>query len=211
MLDPDTSKPQTSNPDLDATQPLPVGTPANPYATQQLNIGKYLEANSTLRLPLMGNPDADQTQKLVRPGADNPPVQVQNVDQPAETAGQTQKLPTQPEASKPAFGWKLPLVLGALVVLGMGAYLAFSRKAAPTAVPSLVSASTPEAVPPAAQAILEQAKAGDVQSMHLLGLMYYNGLNIPRDRAKGLYWLRKAAEKGSDAARAELGQIEGGR
>jgi hypothetical protein len=211
MPDPETSKPQTSNPDLDATQPLPVGTPANPYATQQLNIGKYLEENSTLRLPLLGSPSADQTQKLVRPGVDHPPVRVQNVDQPAETAGQTQKLPTQPEASKPAFGWKLPLVLAALVVLGVGAYVVFSRRVAPTAVPAPVSTPKPEAVPPAAQATLERAKAGDVQSMHLLGLMYYNGLNIPRDREKGLYWLRQAAEKGSDAARAELGQIEGGR
>jgi TPR repeat protein len=41
--------------------------------------------------------------------------------------------------------------------------------------------------------------------------MYYNGLNIPQDREKGLYWLRKAAEKGSVGARAELSQIEGGR
>ena len=36
-------------------------------------------------------------------------------------------------------------------------------------------------------------------------------LNVPKDREKGLYYYRMAAEKGSDAARAELSQIEGGR
>jgi TPR repeat protein len=47
--------------------------------------------------------------------------------------------------------------------------------------------------------------------MRMLGVYYYNGLNVPQDREKGIYWYRKAAEKGSDAARAELNQIEGGR
>ena len=72
-------------------------------------------------------------------------------------------------------------------------------------------APTIESIPPAAQATLEQAKAGDVRAMHMLGLMYYNGLNVPQDREKGIQWLRKAAEKGSVGARAELSQIEGGR
>jgi TPR repeat protein len=47
--------------------------------------------------------------------------------------------------------------------------------------------------------------------MHMLAVMYYNGLNLPKDREKGLYWYRKAAAQGSDAARAELSAIEGGR
>jgi len=47
--------------------------------------------------------------------------------------------------------------------------------------------------------------------MRMLGVMYYYGLNVPQDREKGLQWYRKAAEKGSDAARLELAKIEGGR
>ena len=45
--------------------------------------------------------------------------------------------------------------------------------------------------------------------MRMLGVMYYYGLNVPQDREKGLYWYRKAVEKGSDAARSELSKIEG--
>jgi len=42
----------------------------------------------------------------------------------------------------------------------------------------------------------------------MLGVMYYYGLNVPQDREKGLYWYRKAAEKGSDVARGELNKLE---
>jgi hypothetical protein len=199
-------------PDSDATVRLPAGEPVDPYSTQQLDLSKHLDADRTLKLPLGApEPDVDRTQKLVLPKVDEPPVRVQKVDQPAEAAGQTQKLPIRSGAAKPALGWKVPLALGLVVVLGLGAYLTFSRASVPSPAGPPDQASVAEAVPPAAQAILEQAKAGDVRSMHLLGLMYYNGLNLPQDREKGLYWLRKAAEKGSDAARAELGQIEGGR
>jgi hypothetical protein len=55
---------------------------------------------------------------------------------------------------------------------------------------------------------LEQAKAGDAHAMRMLGVMYYYGLNVPQDREKGLYWYRKAAERGSDAARIELEKLE---
>jgi hypothetical protein len=211
---PNSEPPDPRNPESEseATVRLPAGEPANPYSTQRLDLSKHLDAGSTLKLPLeRSEPGADETQRLVLPRVDEPPVRVEKVDQPAETAGQTLKLPARPKVPKPTSRWMVPLVLGLLVVLGGGAYLAFSRSTASPPVPPPVLAPTTEAVPPAAQATFEQAKAGDVRSMHLLGLMYYNGLNLPRDREKGLYWLRKAAEKGSNAARAELGQIEGGR
>lgn len=201
-----------SGPDPDVTVRLPAGEPVDPYSTQHLDLSKQMDAGRTLKLPLGApEPDADRTPKWVLPKVDEPPVRVRKVDQPAEAAGQTQKLPIRPGAAKPALGWKVPLTLGLLVVLGLGAYLTFSRTSVPPSARLPVPAPVAEAVPPAAQAILEQAKAGDVRSMHLLGLMYYNGLNLPQDREKGLHWLRQAAEKGSDAARAELGQIEGGR
>ena len=47
-----------------------------------------------------------------------------------------------------------------------------------------------------------------VNAMRTLGVMYYNGLNVPQDREKGLYWYRRAAEKGSATAKAELAQLE---
>lgn len=135
---------------------------------------------------------------------------MQKVDQPLETAGQTLKVTHRPTVSQPV-RWKVPLVLVLLVVLGGGAYLAFFRNSAVPPSPKPDQAAAIESVPPAARATLEQAKAGDVRAMHMLGLMYYNGLNIPQDREKGLYWLRRAAEEGSAGARAELSQIEGGR
>jgi TPR repeat protein len=46
--------------------------------------------------------------------------------------------------------------------------------------------------------------------MYMLGVMFDQGLNVPQDREKGLYWKRKAAENGSEAARSELSKIEGG-
>ena len=167
------------------------------------------ELNLTMRLPVGERVRPHGTPRLVFPGPDEAPLRVQKVDQPLEAAGQTMKVTFGP-ASKP-LRWKVPLILGSLVVLGGGAYLAFFRNSAVPPSPQPKPVPSIESVPPAAQATLEQAKAGDVRAMHMLGLMYYNGLNLPRDREKGLYWLRKAAEKGSVGARAELSQIEGGR
>jgi TPR repeat protein len=46
--------------------------------------------------------------------------------------------------------------------------------------------------------------------MRTLALWYYYGLNVSRDREKGLEWYRKAAAAGSAAAKQELAQIETG-
>jgi hypothetical protein len=212
MANSETADP-TRNPEPgpEATVRLRVGEPENLPNTQQLDLSKQLDVGSTLKLSIGApEPGADETRRLALPRLDEPPLRVQKVDQPSEAAGQTLKPPHRPEVSKP-LGWEIPLALGFLAILGGSAYLAFSRNSMSPPIPPSVAASTAESVPLAAQATLEQAKAGDVRSMHLLGLMYYNGLNLPRDREKGLYWLRKAAEKGSQAARVELNQIEGGR
>jgi hypothetical protein len=155
-------------------------------------------------------PNAETAQRLVFSRLDEGPIRVQKVDQAIEAAGQVLNLPVRRVASRP-LGWKVTLALALPVALGGGAYLAFFRKPALPPSSQPVMAPTIESVPPAAQATLEKARAGDVRAMHMLGLMYYNGLNLPQDREKGLYWLRKAAEKGSAGARAELSQIEGGR
>ena len=165
-------------------------------------------AGSTSRLPLPET-SSEATQKIPRHTMDDPPLRVKKVDQPAEAAGQTQKLPLQPQAPKAA-GWKLPLALGAVVVLVAVAFVAFSRTPVPQTAVVVPPPPQTGPEPAGAQAYLDKAKAGDVYAMRMLGTMYYNGLNVPQDREKGLYWYRKAAEK-SDAARAELSQIEGGR
>lgn len=217
MSDPETLDPATPSPD--ATVRLPAGLPASPHATQPLNLAKDLGIDATQKLPL-GNSiaAADQTLKLTRPRMDVPPIRVQRVDQPAEAEGQTQDLPLRTAVSKP-FDWRWPLGLGALVVLGAAAFLVFSKGPAPptaraTAAPGVGNPEPTGAttsLPPDVQAYLEQAKAGDTHAMRMLGAMYLQGLNVPKDREKGLYWYRKAAEMGSDAARTELNQIEGGR
>lgn len=209
MTDPESSHPTNPEPAPDVTLRLPLGAPADPYSTQQLNIAKHLEA-SNLNLSLtVSKTGSDQTQKIALSKTDEPPIRVQKVDHPAEAAGQTQNLPLRPEAPRP-FAWKVPLALGALIVLGAAAYLVFSRGSAPQLPPSPPTAA-PQAASSGAEIYLEQAKAGDAHAMRMLGVMYYYGLNVPQDREKGLYWYRKAAEKGSDAARSELSKIEGGR
>jgi len=210
MPDPESLDPSHSDPAPDATQRLSAGAPADPYSTQRLNISKHLDAAGALKLPLTAPGESpDQTQKLTLPLVDVPPIRVQKQDQPAETAGQTLDLPPQPLAPR-TLGWKVPLSLGVLVVLGVAAYLVFSRGPAPQIPPTSVVVLS-ESGPAGTQIYLEQAKAGDAHAMRMLGVMYFYGLNVPQDREKGLYWYRKAAEKGSDAAKSELSKIEGGR
>lgn len=209
MRDPESIDPLNPEPAPDATRPQPVRAPVDPYSTQELNISDYLDANS-LEPPLtVSRTGSDQTQKLARPKIDEPPIRVQKVDQPAGAAGRTQNRPLHPEAPRP-FPWKPPLILGSLTVLGVAAYLLFSRGPAPQPPPPSLSA-LPQAPALGAQIYHEQAKAGDAHAMRMLGVMYYYGLNVPQDREKGLYWYRKAAENGSGAARSDLSKIEGGR
>jgi len=219
MRDPESTDPALPTPSPDDTVRLSAGTPADPYATQRLNLSKDLGIDATHKLPV-GNPVAasDQTLKLTRPRMDEPPLRLQRVDQPAGAEGQTQNLPLHPTAPKP-FDWRWPPGPGAVVGVGGGAFLVFSKGPVPpsTRLSAGPGVGNPEPIgasgslPPDVQAYLEQAKAGDTHAMRMLGAMHLQGLNVPKDREKGLYWYRKAAEMGSDAARSELNQIEGGR
>jgi len=219
MRDPESLDPTAPAPLPDDTVRLSAGMPADPYATQRLNLARDLGIDAAQKLPV-GNSmaAADQTLKMTRPRMDEPPIRVQRVDQPAGAEGQTLDQPLRPTAPNP-FDWRWPMGLGALVVLGAAAFLVFSKGPMPPSTrPTAASgAGNPEptaasgSLPPDVQAYLEQAKAGDTHAMRMLGAMYLQGLNVPRDREKGLYWYRKAAEMGSDAARSELNQIEGGR
>jgi len=78
----------------------------------------------------------------------------------------------------------------------------------PTATPAAKEETTSAETPAALRPYLEKAREGDAKSMHMLAVMYYNGLNVRQNREEGLKWYRKAAEAGSNAARKELKQIE---
>ncbi|HEY3401249.1 MAG TPA: SEL1-like repeat protein [Geothrix sp.] len=147
----------------------------------------------------------DQTQKLTLPLTPEPPLRTQKISLPAGTAGQTQAPPPPAKSSRRA-GWKVPVALGVAILLGGAIYLLFTRSSLVRSPAAAVAA--PEAVAPGAQTYLDQAKTGDAHAMRMLGVMYYYGLNVPQDREKGLYWYRKAAATGSDAARAELSRLE---
>jgi hypothetical protein len=212
MAESETIDPTNPEPSPEATVRLPAGPPADPYRTQQLDISKHLAADSTMRLPqavVAAAVAADQTQKLPRPRMDEPPIRIQRVDQPAEAEGQTQKW-TLPPAAPKSFEWRVPLALAALLVVGVAAYLVIAKTPSALPRPMAVSAIA-DPLPHDVQVYMDQAKSGDTHAMRMLGAMYLQGLSVPKDREKGLYWYRKAAENGSDAARSELQQIEGSR
>jgi hypothetical protein len=206
-----------TTPPTEPTVRLGAGKPGDARSTQQLDISNIISQHQDAgNTPHGSQPEpaasSEDTHKMPRPKLDDPPIRVQKVDQPAKAAGQTQRLQLRAEALR-RFGWKLPAALGAGVVLVVAAILVFSRGPVPPSAAAPASVAPPpagEVVPPGAQAYYDKAKTGDVHAMRMLGVMYLNGLNVPQDREKGLYWYRKAAENGSEAARAELNKIEGG-
>ena len=65
----------------------------------------------------------------------------------------------------------------------------------------------PGDVPQALKPYLDRAEQGDASAMRMLGTMYYNGLNVRKNKPEGVRWFRKAAEGGSVAARKDLEQL----
>jgi TPR repeat protein len=51
------------------------------------------------------------------------------------------------------------------------------------------------------------AKAGNVDAMNLLGVLYTLGTLVPRDYSMGLFWFQKAADGGSADAMNNLGTV----
>lgn len=106
----------------------------------------------------------------------------------------------------------LPWVLGLLLVGGTvgGVFWWLGRPAQPApSVEAKVMPQVQEKLPPEVEAKVREANQGDVHAMHALAIWYFYGINVPKDRDRGLEWYRKAAAAGSDAARQELAQIEG--
>ena len=202
--------PEQPDPALDATVRLRIGEPLAPSAeaTQQLAVGEPADPGSTQRLvlPLEAPPEADTgpapSRSATNPGV--PPVLVQ---------AWTQPLPPLPEPRP--IPWKLPAAFAGLLVLGALVYLLLSRlpvpppsASTPSPRPAVVVPHAGDALPASVQGYVDRAQGGDVNAMRMLGAMYYNGLDVPRDPVKGLAWYRKAAEQGSIAARAELDKLE---
>lgn len=128
-----------------------------------------------------------------------------------------------PKKSLPGWAW----ALAALVLLGAGfggtmlllPSLVSSQKATvpsaapasqtPPPAPPATSAEPAAEIPPSLRPYYLKAENGDATAMRTLGVMYYYGMNVPRNTEEGLRWYRKAAEAGSAAAKKDLKAIEG--
>ena len=120
-------------------------------------------------------------------------------------------LPGTPPASRRSW---LPWVVGGLAAaaIAAGVWIWSTRGAVPAQ--EVVSLPSPpaalETLTPEVRALVKEAEGGNVHAMRTLALWYYYGLNVSKDREKGLDWYRKAAAAGSAAAKRELAQIESG-
>ncbi|MBI3132814.1 MAG: SEL1-like repeat protein [Acidobacteria bacterium] len=119
-----------------------------------------------------------------------------------------------PGASPVARRSWLPWVIGGLAAAAVtaGVWIWSTRSTGPTQ--EVVTLPSPpaamETLTPEVRALVKEADGGNVHAMRTLALWYYYGLNVSKDREKGLEWYRKAAAAGSSAARQELAQIESG-
>ncbi len=104
--------------------------------------------------------------------------------------------------------------IGALLLVIGGVYFTFFRPPLNTKSPLITlpnqTAEPILPVPTDMQGTLAQAKAGDSKAMHMLGVSFYYGLNVPQNRAEGLRWMRKAAAAGNEKAKSDLRQMETG-
>ncbi len=220
-LDPIDPSDLTPVPGLE-TQRLPVGLPPVPSVEGTVRIDPLgvAEALSTGPLP-------DQTLQLNTGPLPPPPPPVPTPVPPSPYT--THELPPPPSPTRRHTGRWIALGAGLLAVMALGGLILArpdllglkDRAAAPQTEPAplppeapappLVSPAIPEEaeVPPALRSYHEKALRGDANAMAVLGTMYYNGLNVPANRAEGLKWLRRAAEKGNTAARKQLSQMEG--
>ncbi len=129
------------------------------------------------------------------------------------------KLQTKPIASpvKPVSHARIPMAaqaIGILLLVIGGIYFAFFRTSLKTNLPIVAlpsqTAEPSLLVPAGMKSTLAKAKAGDSKAMHMLGVSFYYGLNVPQNKEEGLRWMRKAAETGNEKAKSDLQQMESG-
>lgn len=209
--------------DPEATVAMQAGEPLPPPAmasTQILTTQPAIEATQVLKV---GEPPpeplpATQVLPVGAPAAD--PLQTQVIP---DSYYLKQPLPPQPAPQKRVPWWVW--ALGAAVLLGAGfggtlVVLPMLRKEKPaTDMATLAPAPSPAATTPSeAPAPLvipsnlrpyyDQAEKGDAAAMRTLGVMYYYGMNVPKNTEEGLRWYHKAAEAGSAAAKKDLKAME---
>lgn len=192
---------------------LPTGMPLPPAeGTVRLDPGAVAEAMAT-------GPAPDQTLQI-RTGPLPPPPPPDAV-MVAPSPYATHEMP--PAAPRSRKGLWFAVAAAVLVAGSLGA-LALLRpsllglggpetgaSAPPAEAVAASEAPAPDLeaeVPPALRSYHEKALKGDANAMAVMGTMYYNGLNVPADRAEGLKWLRRAAEQGNAAAKKQLAQLE---
>ena len=205
-----------------------------PDRTMDTPIGMVVTP-STLLMPILRPLDPTVPIKRPVPTSTPPPSVPGYPDRQAPTPFPESKFQTKPIASpvKPVSPAQIPMApqtfpadraskiwipvaIGILVLIVGGIYFAFSRTSLKTNAP-LVNVPSQSAepslpVPAGMQSTLAQANAGDSKAMHMLGVSFYYGLNVPQNKAEGLRWMHKAAEAGNGKAKSDLRQMEfGGR
>ncbi len=131
-------------------------------------------------------------------------------ERPASPVYHPMAAPATPAASASKL-W-IPAAIVVLILVIGGIYFAFFRSSLKIASPlGNAPAQTAEPslpVPASMQGTLAQAKAGDSKAMHMLGVSFYYGLNVPQNKAEGLRWMRKAGDAGNEKAKSDLKQME---
>ncbi|MDP2875809.1 MAG: hypothetical protein Q8O00_06455 [Holophaga sp.] len=187
-------------PPASVTQICSTGEPLPPAETQVLSVG----------LPMAEDPKRTH---------DIPEIQLAHHQAPP--------LPATTKRGIPGWVWAAAaaLLLGGGVggtylvkpeLLGLGDPSSQKTEEAPAEVPANPDPVTPPEtqapvveIPPALRGYYDKAQKGDAAAMRTLGVMYFNGLNVPPNREEGLRWYRKAAEAGSKAAKKDLLALEG--
>jgi len=195
-------------------QQPPNPAPSDPHATETLQtpLPGALDPSEIPQIPLDSEPeDATQALPVQEPGrtAEIAPALLPDA-QPAAAFS-----PRPPAVLLPGASWKPWIALAlCLLAAGGGAAYWYLRPEPDDGVIDdvllpLPPTPTPESVPPELRSYMDQAKGGDARAMHMIALMYWNGLNVRQDRVKGLDWYRKSAAAGDKAAQKELDVIEG--
>ena len=91
--------------------------------------------------------------------------------------------------------------LGWLGAVSLGAGVGYGLWRIPRPSPATPDAATRTPVHDCA----EESLRGDARCQVALGHLYRSGVDVPRDPVQAVYWYRRAAEQGHDAAQFELG------
>lgn len=184
----------------DKTDP---GIVPDPRATQVLRIVPPPESRAA-QAPRV-EPGLRDTQPLtIFPESREPRIQLDKTTTTTQSLKVVAPLPearqTPPRPSRVLL-WTFGILAVAILGLSLAYYFLYPSGEAPAVMRG--KAEVPAVLLP----YMEKAGQGDPGAMRMLGTMYYNGLNVPRDRKEGIRWYRKAAAAGSVAARKDLDQL----